>query len=131
VVLALVLPWPIAGVTGPQHAGDPSIASGVAVGLWAHVMVVPPALGLGAWASRAVSRSYGKGAAILVAGTVFAFVLGLRDSPLWWLAPPLLSAARLAQRGFLPLSVAALSVQAVAWSAVVLGGYARLRRRWS
>jgi hypothetical protein len=131
VAIALVLPWVVGGVRGPEHPGEMSLASGITIGLWAHVMVVPPALGLGAWASRAVTHTFGKGAAVLLSGAVFAIVLGVRDSPAWWLAPPLLRTARLAEHGFAALTLAGLSAQVAVWSAIVLGGYTYLRRRWS
>jgi hypothetical protein len=128
VPVALVLPWVLGGIEGPQRPGDPSFGSAVAVGLWAHFVIIPPAVALGAWASRAVTGTYGKGAALLVSGIVLTLVLGLKHSPLWWLAPPMLSLARLAQQGFVAAGVLALSAQAVLWSAVTLAGYARVRR---
>jgi hypothetical protein len=129
VPVALVLPWILNGVEGPQQPGDPSLGSAVAVGLWAHVVVIPPAIALGAWASRAVTGTFGRGTAVLVTGVVLALVLGLKSSPLWWLAPPMLSLARLAQRGFVVVAVLGLTAQALVWTAVTIAGYARLRRR--
>ena len=128
VVLALGLPWLEGGIRGPLYPTDPPLPSAIAAGVWAHVMVVPPALGLGAWASRAVTGTFGKGAAVLVTGAVFALVLGVRDSPAWWLAPPLLNSAHVAAHGFVALPIAGFSAHAAVWSALVLGGYARLRR---
>jgi hypothetical protein len=96
VPVALVLPWVLGGVQGPQQPGDPSLGSAVAVGVWAHVVVIPPAVALGAWASRALAGSFGRGTAILVAGVVLA--LGLTAQAVVWSAVTLAGYARLRRR---------------------------------
>src|SRR5258705_5448430 len=42
VLIALILPWVVGGVTGPQRAGDPSLGEGVALGVWAHLLLLLP-----------------------------------------------------------------------------------------
>ncbi|MGI5211960.1 hypothetical protein [Plantactinospora sp. CA-290183] len=126
---ALALPWLIGGVTGPEGPGDLSVAAGMAVGVWAHLLVLPAAVGLGALASRAATGSALYGVAVLVGGVVGALVFGLKDSVLPWLAPPVLAAARASTAGPAGTTVALLTGHALAWSAVALAGYAWLRRR--
>lgn len=128
VVLALGLPWTIGGVQGPVHPEDPSIGSGAAAGLWAHVIVIPPAVALGAWASRAVTRSFGTGAMVLVGGAVLTIVLGLHGSPLWWAAPPMMPMTRLVTHGFVLSGVAEISAEALVWTVVVLAAYSWVRK---
>jgi hypothetical protein len=126
--LALVLPWALAGIQVHPRPGDPTLASGMLVGLWVHLVVVVPAVVLGALSSRAVTRSFGLGAVVLIAGAVLSIVLGLRGSPVWWLAPPTLSVTRLAVHGFVPGPVATVSLHALVWAACAVAGYSRIRR---
>ncbi|MFC0529493.1 hypothetical protein [Phytohabitans kaempferiae] len=129
VALALALPWPLGGITGPERGDDPSLAAGVVAGVWAHLLLVPPAVLLGALASRAVVGNAARGLAVLVGCTVVAFVVGTKDSPVPWLAPPLLPTARATVDG---LSVGPLALQtavAAGWAVVALAGYVALRRR--
>jgi hypothetical protein len=128
VVLALALQWGIAGIQGPVRPEDPSILSGIAAGLWAHLVVIPPAVALGALASRAVTRSFGLGAMVLVAGAVLTLVLGLRGSPIWWLAPPMMSVTRLTAQGFVPVGVLTVTGHAALWTAVAVLAYGQIRR---
>lgn len=129
VVLALLVPWPIGGITGPQRPDDPSLASGVVAGVWAHLLLVPPALLLGALASRAAVGNAARGLAVLAGGTVLAFVLGTERSPVPWLAPPLLPTARATVTGLDPAELALQTALALAWAAAGLAGYLALRRR--
>jgi hypothetical protein len=128
IALAMALPWAIGGVQGPTRPEDPALLSGISAGLWAHVIVVAPAVLLGAWASRAVTRTFGMGAMVLVGGAVLTLVLGLRGSPLWWVVPPLMSITRLTVQGFVPTGVALLSLHALVWTVVALAGYAKVRQ---
>jgi hypothetical protein len=122
ILLALILPWVFGGVSAVD-AG-----SALLLGPWAHLLVVPPALAIGAVSSRMVTRTAGRGAAVLAAGVVLAFVLGLHISPVPWLAPPLMATAR-AMAGTGPATaLAGLTVWALAWSAAGIAGYAWLRR---
>ncbi|MGC5050082.1 hypothetical protein ACLQ2S_01290 [Micromonospora sp. DT48] len=129
VMVALVFPWLVGGVTGPSLPGERSIPAGVALGLWAHLLALPGAVALGALASRVITRSAGYGVAVLTCGVVGALVFGVAKSAVPWLAPPLLPTAR-ALVGPLPGSTALLlSGWALAWAAVVLSGYVRVRAR--
>lgn len=56
---ALIFPWLVGGVTGPGGSGERSVVTGIALGLWAHLLALPAAVALGALASRAVTRSAG------------------------------------------------------------------------
>lgn len=128
--IALLIPWPLNGIApGPRHPGDLPLAEGVLLGGWAHLLVLPPAVALGALASRATTRSAGYGVAVLATGVVGAIVLGLKNSVAPWLAPPMMAAARATTRGADVTTVTLLSVHAVGWAAVVLAGYVWLRRR--
>jgi hypothetical protein len=121
--LELVVPWLVGGVTA---GGDPAGALGF--GGWALAIAVPPAVLLGALASRVVTGSPGRGIAVLTGGSVLAIVLGIRTSPAPWLAPPLLSTARAMASGIDAAAVARLSVWSAAWTALALLGYWALRR---
>lgn len=127
--IALVMPWPLNGIAhGPRHPGDLPLAEGMALGAWAHLLVLPPAVALGALASRATTRSTGYGVAVLATGVVGAIVLGLTNSVAPWLAPPMMATARAATRGAGVTTVTLLTVHAVGWAAVALAGYVWLRR---
>ncbi|GAA1871260.1 hypothetical protein [Asanoa iriomotensis] len=119
VAFAMVLPWLFGSVTGP---------AGIAPGLWAHVAGLVAAVGLGALASRPVTRSTLYGIAVLVTGSVLAIVLGLNGSVAPWLAPPLMATARRLADQPGSASIATLTLQAVLWTAVVVAIYVRLRR---
>ncbi|MEH1125530.1 hypothetical protein [Micromonospora sp. CPCC 206061] len=129
VALVLAVPWPISGITGPEAPGDPSLASGVTAGVWAHLLLVPPALLLGALASRAVVGNAARGLAVLAGGTVLAFVLGTKGSPVPWLVPPLLPTARATVNGLDAPALAAQTAIALTWTAAALAAYTALRRR--
>ena len=129
VVLALVLPWGIGGVTGPQRPGDLPLGHGVALGVWAHGLMIPAAVALGAFASRAVTRSQLCGVTILVTGGVAVIVFGLSDSVVPWLVPPLMSVARLTASAPAWLAVLQLTAHGLLWAAVVLSTYGWVRTR--
>ncbi|MCI4062781.1 hypothetical protein MRQ36_09420 [Micromonospora sp. R77] len=124
VLLALVFPWLVGGVTGPVGPGDRSVVVGVALGLWAHLLALPAAVLLGALASRACTRSAGYGVAVLVVGAVGALVLGLTGSVVPWLAPPVLPTARALTGGLTATTGALLTGWALLWSAAAGAGYA-------
>ena len=129
VLVGLALPWLIGGIRGPAGPDEPSLAAGIALGVWAHLLAVPAGVALGALASRAVTRGALYGLTVLVAGSVAAIVLGLRASVAPWLAPPLMATARaLATATPAGAAVGLLTVHALAWSVVALAAYARLRR---
>jgi hypothetical protein len=129
VVLALIAPWPIGGVTGPHRPEDPSLPAGMVAGIWAYLLLVPPAILLGALASRAAAGSAARGLAVLATGSVLGLVLGVRGSPAPWLGPPLLPTARSTVDGLSAGEMVLHTVHALAWSAVAAVGYVLLRRR--
>ncbi|MEV1331234.1 hypothetical protein AB0J20_16840 [Micromonospora costi] len=128
VAVAMIFPWLVGGVTGPVEPGDRSIAVGLALGLWAHLLAVPPAVLLGALASRACTGSAGYGVAVLALGAVGAVVLGLSGSVAPWLAPPIMPTARTAAGDATAPTVTLLTLWALAWSGVALAGYVWRRR---
>jgi hypothetical protein len=122
VLLAMVLPW-LFGALNSAGAGR-----GLLLGLWAHLIMLPAALGLGAWSSRVIVGTPGRAVAVLGAGVVLAIVLGLRGSPVPWLAPPLMSITRRLTSGISVAELVALSCWALVWAAAALSGYGWLRR---
>ncbi|GAA3450004.1 hypothetical protein GCM10018962_18370 [Dactylosporangium matsuzakiense] len=127
VLVALILPWVVGGVTTPR-AGDPPLSTGIALGVWAHLLLLLPAVVLGALASRAVTGHTGRGLTVLVAGIVFAIVFGLKSFPVPWLAPPVMVTARdTVGAAHLPAVLLATG-WGIAWSAVFTAVYARIRR---
>jgi hypothetical protein len=131
---AMLAPWPFGAIRGPAPGtSEPSLATGVALGVLAHLLALPAAVALGALASRAVTRSVRNGVTVLVAGTVLAAVLGLSGSIAPWLAPPLMGMARALNEPTLPPGDVfwRLGGWAVVWCLVALAGYAQLRRRRS
>ncbi|MDG6105285.1 hypothetical protein [Dactylosporangium aurantiacum] len=127
ILVALVLPWLVGGVTTPGR-GDPPLAEGVALGVWAHLLLLLPAVALGALSSRAVSVQTARGLAVLVGGVVLAVVLGLKQSPAPWLAPPLMTTARDTVGGADLAAVLVTTGWGLAWAALAFAGYAGLRR---
>jgi hypothetical protein len=118
----MVLPW-IVDALKADH-----VTSGLLLGLWAHAIVIPPALALGALSSLVVAGTPGRAAAILAGGIVLALVLGLRSSPVPWLVPPLISTAHTLAQGATAAALVGLTAWALVWSAIVLSGYGWLRR---
>ncbi|WP_426508132.1 hypothetical protein ACPPVO_57230 [Dactylosporangium sp. McL0621] len=126
VLIAMILPWVVGGVTTPR-AGDPSLSTGIALGLWAHLLLLLPAVALGGLASRAVTVQAARGLTVLVAGVVFAIVFGLKSFPVPWLAPPVMTTARdTIGAAHLPALIVT-TLWAVAWSAVSVLAYGRIR----
>jgi hypothetical protein len=125
IAAGLVLPWLVGGVS--MDKSPVSLGPALLSGLWAHLVAVPPALALGALASRAVSRTAGNGVAVLVTGFLLAIVVGLKNSPVPWLMFPLMPVSRGVVAGITVCQVALLSLWALAWTALALSGYARLR----
>jgi hypothetical protein len=132
IVLALVLPWLFNGIAvRPERATDPSLGLGILLGIWAHVLLLLPAIAVGALASRAVSGNVARGVAILLCGAIGGLVLGVNGSPAPWLAPPVIATARSTVSVPHPSMVVTVTVWSLLWSAVVLIGYDRLRRHRS
>ena len=84
-------------------------------------------VGLGTWAGRAVTRRIGTAVSILVGGSVLTVVLGLTTSSVQWLVPPLMAVARFGAAEPSLSGALVISGWALAWSAVALTGYWRLR----
>ncbi|GAA5178088.1 hypothetical protein GCM10023322_04330 [Rugosimonospora acidiphila] len=122
VVLAIGVPWLVGGV---EHT---DAVTGLLLGLWAHAIVVPSAIALGALSSRVIAGTPGRATAILIGGAVLALILGMRGSPVPWLAPPLLGTARALSGGIEAGALGGLTCWALIWSAAVLTGYGWLRR---
>lgn len=127
---AMVAPWLFHGIDTRQSFGP-----GMALGVLAHVLAVPPALALGALASRAVTGSVRNGVAVLVVAAVLVVVLGLQRSFVAWLVPPVMDTARVLDKSVPPNAVPPsagtlllLCAWAIAWCAVAFAGYGRLRR---
>ena len=132
--VAMLAPWPFHAIRGPlSGTAEPSLLTGVALGVLAHLLALAAALGLGALASRAVTRTVRNGLMVLVVGAVLAVVLGLKGSVAPWLVPPVMATARALTASPLPSggTFLLLTAWAVAWCAAVLGGYRWLRRRRS
>lgn len=111
-------------VTAPGGA-----VGAVVTGIFVHTLAVPPAVAVGAWASRAVTRGAGTGAIVLTAGCTAAVTIGINQGLLALLAPPLMATARLASADNLaPLTTLGLTAHAAVWSALVLTGYTIVRR---
>ncbi len=128
VLLALLLPWLFGGVA--LSPGGPGLLEALLLGVWAHLVAVPPAIALGALSSRVITTTAGRAAAVLAGAVVLAIVLGLPQSPLRWIAPPLLTTAHtLAANPIKVGLVAPLTLWAVVWAAVIAFGYGWLRRR--
>jgi hypothetical protein len=129
IVVALVLPWLVGGVTTPQQPDDPPLGQGVALGVWAHLLLLVPAVALGALASRAIAGSAGLSLAILLGTVVTTIVLGLKGSPLPWLAPPVMQTARETVGGAAADAVIQTTAWALTWAVLAVAGYARLRQK--
>jgi len=141
-LVAMLAPWPFHAICRPGSGqaacgqpgvGEPSLIAGVALGVLAHLLALAGALGLGALASRAVTRTVRNGLVVLVVGAVLAIVLGLTGSVAPWAVPPVMATARALTERPLPGSsrFVLLTGWTVAWCAAALGGYGWLRRRRS
>ncbi|MBU2668624.1 hypothetical protein KOI35_34465 [Actinoplanes bogorensis] len=123
--LAMGAPWLFNGIDTTKALGP-----GVALGVLAHLLAVPPAIAVGALASRAVTRGVRNGVAVLVTAAVLVVVLGLQGSVAPWLVPPVMATARALSGRELPgaPALALLTGWAALWCAAALLGYAQLRR---
>src|SRR5205807_1797846 len=122
VAVALALPWLLGGVK--SHDVGPALV----LGLWAHAIVVPPAVALGALSTRVIVGTPGRAAAVLASGVVLGLVLGLRGSPVPWLAPPLVATARALAGSAATTTVLGLTPWALPWGAAAVAGSGRPRR---
>ena len=124
-VLAMGTPWLFTAIDTTK-----SPLSGTLLGILAHLLAVPPAVALGALASRAVTRSTLTGVSVLVVSAVLVVILGLSGSFAPWLVPPVMATARELNGDTVPppANLLLVSVWAVVWCAVALTFYGRLRR---
>ncbi|GIM97998.1 hypothetical protein [Paractinoplanes toevensis] len=124
-VAAMAAPWLFHGIDTSTDLG-----TGIALGVLAHLLAVPPAVAVGALASRAVTGSVRMGLTVLVVAAVLVVVLGLSGSFAPWLVPPVMATAReLNDPGVPPAgTLALLTAWAAAWCAVAFLGYGWLRR---
>ncbi|MEV8511114.1 hypothetical protein [Dactylosporangium sp. NPDC051484] len=127
VLVALVLPWVVGGVTSPR-AGDPPLSTGIALGVWAHLLLLLPAVALGALSSRAVTTQAARGLTVLVSGALCAIVFGLKSFPVPWLAPPVMTTARVTVGAVHLPALAGATAWGLAWTAAAVAAYAALRR---
>lgn len=124
------LPLVAVGVVMPLFAGVLGVATRhllpwLLFGLWIHLVAAIAGVGIGALASRVVAGARGRSAAILLGGFVLVLVLGSRDTPaLRWLVPQLVGADGTQGLG----TVGLITVHALAWTALAVAVYARLRR---
>jgi hypothetical protein len=125
---ALVIPWLIGGIALRSRPPDPPVAVSIVLGVWALLVAPLPALALGALSSRVVTANQGRGAMALVGGWVVAVVAGLPQSPVRFLAPPLIEVAKAAHGQLNVLHMAELTAWTATWSAAALAVYITLRR---
>jgi hypothetical protein len=134
-LVAMLAPWPFNAIClpGSPTCGNTPLATGIALGALAHLLAVVGAIGLGALASRVVTRTVRNGLTVLVAGAVLAIVLGLKGSVAPWLVPPVMATARALTADPLPPGTrfGLLTAWAVGWGAVALAGYRWVRRERS
>jgi hypothetical protein len=124
-VLAMGAPWLFNGIDTSK-----SLAAGIVLGVLAHLLAVPPAVALGALASRAVTRTVRTGVTVLVVAAVLVVVLGLHGSWAPWLVPPVMDTARILNQPGTPgpATLTLLIAWALLWTAVASTAYATLRR---
>lgn len=130
-VLAMLAPVPFGAIRGPEPgSAEPTLLTGVLLGVLAHLLALLGAVSLGALAGRAVTRRVLPGVAVLVTGSVLVIVLGLRGSIAPWLVPPVMAVARELSTGPAPAAgtLALLGGWTILWCAAALGLYAVLRR---
>ncbi len=92
IVIALVLPWLLGGVTTPQRADDPPLAEGIALGVWAHVLAARPGGGAGrAGQPRGLRQRRPGPAGTAPSAWSARSSSGCGSSPVPWLAPPVMA----------------------------------------
>lgn len=122
VAVALAEPWVLGSID------TASVGTGMAYGIWAHLLVVLPGVALGAVTSRAVTATVGVGAIALVGGWLVVAVVGLHASPFEVIGPPLMGVARATREASGIAPALGLTAWVLAWTAAVLAGYVALRR---
>ena len=124
-VAAMAAPWLFNGIDTSKDLGG-----GLALGVLAHLLAVPPAIAVGALASRAVTGSIRLGVTVLVVSAVLVVVLGLSGSLAPWLVPPVMATARALNGRYLPSAgrIVFLTGWAALWCAFAYAAYGWLRR---
>jgi hypothetical protein len=124
-VAAMAAPWLFNGIDTSKALGG-----GIALGVLAHLLAVPPAIAVGALASRAVTGSVRLGLTVLVVAAVLVVVLGLSGSIAPWLVPPVMATARALNGRHLPSAdrLVFLTGWAALWCTVAFAAYGWLRR---
>jgi hypothetical protein len=126
-VVGMVAPWLSGTVQSPPTTV--ALVGALGFGLWVHLLSALPAVAVGAFASRAVTRTRGWGVAMLVGASVMVLVLGLNGAgPLRWLVPQIIGAIKAGEDGDLGSGVV-ITLHAIAWSALFFAGYLVLRAR--
>jgi len=126
-LVGMVAPWLSGAIEVPKEIGP--LIGGLMFGLWVHLLSALPAVAVGAYASRAVTRTRGWGVAMLVGASVLVLVFGLTGAgPLRWLVPQIVGAIRAGHDGDLVGGIV-ITVHAVVWSALFFAAYLVLRAR--
>ena len=121
IAVALAAPWMVGAIRSED------VVAGLVFGLWIHLLSALTGLGIGAWASRAVSPDAGRATLTLVGGVVLVLALGSGAAdPLGWLVPRLTASVRSANEGSVR-DVVLIGAHALVWTALLLAGYARIR----
>jgi hypothetical protein len=133
--LAMALPVIVLGVVAPPLVGAVDLSGGwpewaawIAFAGWLHVLSATCGLAVGALASRPVMTGVGWSAMVLLAVPVLVLVLGSRQAQTpRWLVPQLFAASRIDAAADLA-SAGVITLHALGWAALLLAGYAALRR---
>ncbi len=126
----MLVPWPLGTIQVPD--GE-SLGVDLLLGILLHLLAIPPAVLIGAWASRPIVVDRGRSMLTLVGTRVASILLGVES----WsgaaaaAAPPLASSVRAADRGehHLVSSLPLLVLHMVLWCGVIGAGWLTLRRR--
>lgn len=126
-LVGMVAPWVTGTIEGPLTVGE--IIGAIGFGIWVHLVSALPAVAVGAFASRAVTRTRGWGVTLLVGASVLVLVLGLNGAgPLRWLVPQIVGAIKAGNDGNLVAGLV-ITVHAVVWSGLFFVAYLVLRAR--
>jgi hypothetical protein len=127
---AMLAPWPLRAIEVP--VGE-SLSADLLLGLLLHLLAIPPAVLIGAWASRPLVVDRGRSMLTLVGTSVASILLGVES----WsgiaaaVAPPLASSVRAADRGshHLLSSLPMLVLHTGLWCVVIGAAWLTVRRR--
>jgi hypothetical protein len=129
ILVGLVAPWVTGTIRLAETVTIGDNINSILFGIWVHLISAIPAIAVGAYASRAVTRARGWGVSMLVGASVMVLVLGLNGAgPLRWLVPQIVGAIKAGNDGDL-LTGLVITVHAIVWSALFLAAYLVLRAR--